>query len=307
MFKAPGIVSLMAAVAVTTWGSWAFAGEEVVASGPETDSQESAATRGEGETSVGVNVEVGFHSAYVFRGYNVFQDSRQTDQNMLLAPGFSWTIFGTGLTFGYWSAYQISGNDIGGNVDSGVGAEQDLYLSYEHAFFDRLNLGVSLFYYFYPAADENAAGVANPSYFEPIVSLVFSAGIDVGLDITYFLGIQDAIRDLSYLYVNPHIGKSIAVHEAAALEFSFGYGFKAWKDDSLVDNTHDILFTVAVPITFAYGFYIRPSFNVAWTNLETISAQSDAHPHLPSGNLQDIQQQPRESVIWAGVDVGINL
>ena len=114
-----------------------------------------------------------------------------------------------------------------------------------------------------PAADEDVAGVSNPSYIEPIVSFGVSAGIDIKFELTYFLGLQDQIRDYSYLYLHPSIGKSIQINKVVALDLAFGYGFKAWKDGSIEDNTHDIHFSIALPIEFSYGFYLTPIFAVA--------------------------------------------
>ena len=49
---------------------------------------------------VGINFDVGFATAYVFRGLNIFMDDDQRDQNMLISPGITWSIFDTGLGVG---------------------------------------------------------------------------------------------------------------------------------------------------------------------------------------------------------------
>ena len=301
------VLSALAAAWVVFAGAAAAAQEDSAdGEGAQVSAEETLEAR-PGKTDWGLNVDVQVASHYVFRGLNVFKDDDQRDPNMLLAPGLSWTIMDSGVTLGYWSAYQITGNDISGNVDRGLGAEQDLYVTWEDTFKEHLHLALWFFYYFYPAADEETAGVSNPSYLEPCVSLGITSGIDVNIDFAYFLGVQDAIRSTSYLYIHPHIGKSIEINEVVALELAFGYGFKVWKDDSNEDNTHDVHLSVALPIQFSYGFYLKPVFAVAWTNIEPVPVDPDEHRHLPSGSMETLHEQPHETIVWGGVNVGVNL
>ncbi|MBU1238084.1 hypothetical protein KJ865_00110, partial [Myxococcota bacterium] len=83
------------------------------------------------ESSLGLNAELQVSSAYVFRGLNVFQKTSQMNQNMLLAPGVTWSVFETGITIGYWGAYQLTGDNRSLNTDVGLNLEQDLYVTYE--------------------------------------------------------------------------------------------------------------------------------------------------------------------------------
>ena len=59
-----------------------------------------AATEETARESIGLNLDLGFATAYVFRGANVFQEDGQMNQNMLIAPGITWSIFDTGLSIG---------------------------------------------------------------------------------------------------------------------------------------------------------------------------------------------------------------
>ncbi len=80
---------------------------------------------------IGLNLDVGFATAYVFRGWNMFQKDSQMDPHMLLAPGASWAIGDSGVTVSYWSAYQLTGTNMSANTDGALNDEQDLILTYD--------------------------------------------------------------------------------------------------------------------------------------------------------------------------------
>ncbi len=253
----------------------AIAGAAVLFTAAAASSQEQQVLEQEvePEKAIGIDAELGFASAYVFRGANVFQEDGQMDQNMLIAPGFSWSIFDTGITIGYWGAFQISGgrDNIGDNIDSALGAEQDLYLSYEHAFTDSLTAGAGVVYYLYPGADKTLMGASVPMYLEPGANVSFSTVVDLGLNVSYFLGLQDepGIRGISYLYINPTVGKSFALGSRVGLDVSAGYGFKLFKEgNDGMSNIHDILLGAGVPISLNDTFALSPGVSVAWTNIE---------------------------------------
>lgn len=258
----------------------------------EAEAAEDGATPEEtARESIGLNLDLGFATAYVFRGANVFQEDGQMNQNMLLAPGITWSIFDTGLSIGYWGAFQISGNNIGANIDGALGVEQDLFLAYELSLPHDLGLSFGLVYYFYPAADENVAGASVPSYLEPGVGFGYFGVLDVGINIAYFLGLQDepGIRGISYLYVNPYVGKSFDFNEHIGLTLGLGYGFKLWKEgNDGAANVHDVTLTIGVPIRPAELFYITPGVNFAWTN-------------VPSEDFGG------ELVFWGGLNLGVDL
>lgn len=250
-----------------------------------------AATGEIARKSIGLNLDLGFATAYVFRGANVFQQDGQMNQNMLIAPGITWSIFDTGLSIGYWGAFQISGDNIGANIDGALGVEQDLFIAYELSLPHDLGLSFGLVYYFYPAADEKVAGASVPGYLEPAVGFGYFGVIDAGLNVAYFLGLQDepGIRGISYLYLNPYLGKGFDFNEHVGLSLGLGYGFKLFKEgNDGAANIHDVTLTVGVPIRPAEIFYITPGVNLAWTNI----------PGEDFGG---------EIVFWGGINVGVDL
>ena len=196
----------------------------------------------EAPAPVGLNLDLQLATAYVFRGWNVFQETSQMDPHLLLAPGLTYAIADTGLSVGYWGAYQLTGANIGATLDAALNAEQDLFVSYERDLGHDMTLAVRFFSYFYPAADRRVAGASVPTYLEPIVAFTASPGVDLGVQVTYFAGVQDApgISGISYLYVNPSVGKSFELVEHIGLELLLGYGIKAFKEGNAGrSNVHD--------------------------------------------------------------------
>ncbi|MDD5306000.1 MAG: hypothetical protein PHU25_01640 [Deltaproteobacteria bacterium] len=250
-----------------------------------------AGTEPEEDDAIGLNLDLGFASAYVFRGYNVFQEDSQLDQHMLIAPGITWTIFDTGLSIGYWGAYQISGEDIGGHIHGALGAEQDIILGYTLTLPHDLSLSFGLVGYLYPWADKSDVGAKCPVFLEPGAGLAWAGPVDLSLKVSYFLGLQDepAIRGLSYLYVNPRVGKTFAFGERVKLSVGVGYGFKLWQEgNDGASNIHDVALDVSLPIDIAFGLYVTPSVHTGWTN-------------LVEKGLAD------ELFVYGGLNVGVNL
>jgi hypothetical protein len=247
---------------------------------PEADSEDDA---------IGLNLDLGFASAYVFRGINVFQKDSQLDQHMLLAPGVTWAIFDTGLSIGYWGAYQISGGAISDRIDAGLGAEQDAILGYSLGLPHDLALSFGVTGYLYPWADETEAGTECPFYLEPGAGIAWAGPIDLSLKASYMLGLQGEIRDFSYLYVNPRIGKTFAFGARVKLSVGLGYGFKRWQEgNDGAGNVHDVAVDVALPIDIASGLYVTPSVHAGWTN-------------LVDRELED------ELFVYGALNVGVNL
>jgi hypothetical protein len=222
------------------------------------------------EEAIGLNLDVGLATAYVFRGYNVFQEDAQLDPHLLVSPTIAWAVFDTGLSIAYQGYFQISGGNIQDRMDAALGAEQDLTLAYTLG----LPLGLGLWFgvvnYLYPAADEDVVGAACPYYFEPGVGLTWSGPVDLSLRVSYFLGIQDepAIRGISYLYINPRVGRTFAFGHQVKLSSGLGYGFKLWKEgNDGASNIHDLILDLSLPIEVIGGFYVSPGVHAGWTNL----------------------------------------
>jgi len=220
---------------------------------------------------LGLNFDVGVATAYLFRGYNVFQRDGQLDQHLMIAPGVSWAVFDTGLSLIYWSAYQISGSNIDANLAGGLGAEQDLIALYEYSLTDEMTLAGGLAYYFYPLADDAVVGASVPSFLEPVLSFAYSGIVDASVSALYLFGLQDvpAVRGISYLYLNPSIGKSVELLDKLSLEAKLSYGYKLFlQGNEGASNAHDVLFAWRLPFAVKKDFYITPSIGVAWTNIE---------------------------------------
>lgn len=225
----------------------------------------------EGGDAIGLTIDVGYATAYVFRGYNVFQKESQLDPHMLIAPGIAWSAWDTGLSVGYLGLFQISGDNVGAVLDAGLGGEQDLFVTYTREITDGLSLGGSLTAYLYPLADEQTTGSGCPVYLEPAINATFATVVDLSLTVAWFLGIQDepAIRGISYVYFNPAVGKRFELGDVVGLGLRLGYGFKVFHEgNDGVSNVHDVSLAVSLPITLGAGFTLTPALTGAWTNIE---------------------------------------
>lgn len=229
------------------------------------------AEAGEDDGAIGLDVDLGFATAYILRGLNVFQQEGQMDANMLLAPGVLWSIGDSGVSIGYLGFFQLTGDNISANIKGALGAEQDLYVIWSRGLADDLSLDVGLTAYLYPLADADVVGASFPVYLEPLVKLSYASVVDLALGVSYFLGIQDqpAIRGLSYLYLNPSVGKHLELGGAVGLDLKFAYGFKLFQEgNDGMSNVHDLLLAAALPISLGETYYLTPGLLLAWTNIE---------------------------------------
>ena len=245
--------------------------------------------------SIGLNLDLGVASAYNWRGVNAFGD-RQSDQHAFLAPGISWNA-APGLTLGYWGAYQVVGDNASAKVDGGVGAENDLFLAYGAEVADATTVTLGLVAYVFPLADEAAAGVASPTYFEPSAAIAWAGPVDVGLKASYFAGVQDQLEAYRYLYLVPTVGKSFALSSRVGLGVSAALGYKALAGDyeaASNGNVIDVALTVAAPIAVTERFYLKPGINAAWTDLD----------RAPDGGPATFAD---EAFVFGSLNVGVNL
>lgn len=238
--------------------------------------------------SMGLNADIGISSAYLFRGLNLFQSDGQSDQHVLLAPSITYTVPGLPMQVGYWGAFQLTGDNKSALVDAGVGAEQDLWVSYAHCLGPGLTLTGLLTAYYYPLSDDKVAGTANALYLEPSVGLAWAGALDLSMKVTYMHGVQEAVELGRYVYFNPAAGKTLTLTENVALSGSLSAGYKLFNDSSVESNQWDVAATLALPISLPHGVYVKPSASVVWTN-------------LPAKTLGD-------EIGYAGsVNVGVNL
>lgn len=242
------------------------------------------------DDGVGLDLDLAFESAYVFRGLVVFgtDGGPQNAARPFLAPSIAWSLGDTGLSVGYWGAYQIVGEDISDNIDGGLGAETDLYVAFEKDLTDSLSMSALFTAFLYPMADEEAAGETNPTWIEPLLGIAYSSAIDVGLNVSWFASFQEAYESGNYVYVNPTLGKTFELKGTEA-ELSAGFGYKVFYDDSdIEDNVYDVLLGFGVPLETEGGLRVAPSIKAAWTNLSDREVRD-------------------ELVVWAGLSIGTSL
>jgi uncharacterized protein (TIGR02001 family) len=217
-----------------------------------------------------INVNVTATSAYVFRGINVFQEDNQQNMNAIVAPGAILSIGTTGLSIGYWGAFQVTGDNIDANIASATGAEQDIYASYSYSLNDKFSLATGVCWYMYPMADPAMNSAWLPSYLEPSIALGWAGPVSIDIKTSYVWGVQEqpSIRGVSYLYIPVAVGKSLIISNIVGVDLSAGYGFKLCADgnDDAV-NVHDVLLTAGAPMLLGRRVHITPQVTTVWTNL----------------------------------------
>ncbi len=242
--------------------------------------QGAAVSRG-GQPELELNIDL--LSAYVFRGYNVFQEQSQGEQKWVQRLRIIWTVPETGLSIGYAAANQISGDNLVSNVAAGLGAEHDIFASYAFARRERVGVETELAVVGYPAADSRVVGTRAPYFFSFSVEpryrhLVF-------LYLGYIAGFRNGPLEGSQGYVNPRFEKRFDFGDHVELELQFGAGMKILQSDlSIVrDNMFDVLGTAALYYALNDVFYVGLKVGWAWTNF-TPSKDSDTgqttHPRF---------------------------
>ena len=219
------------------------------------------------EEGLGLSFGLGYSSLYNWRGDNLFADAEDpiNTQSGMINPAISYTV--GELTIAYWGAFQINGDNIGPNTDAGVGREQDLVFTLEHAVTEEFTItpGFGLFYY--PFADSEAAGTRFPTYFEPTLTFAYATVVDLKFMGSWYAGLQDVLKDYRYVYLNPGVAKSFEVSDMVGVDLSLAYGYKIYTSDyEPEDNLHDINFTAGVPLALVEGLTVTPSFSFAWSD-----------------------------------------
>lgn len=224
----------------------------------------------EENSAIGLNIDFGIATHYNFRGLNVFTDSTQQATKPAFFPSITQSFGETGLYAGYWGAFQINGDNRGEVVAGALGHEQDLYVGFDRSFAknDMLTFSALVTYFFYPFAE--SGDVALPSYIEPLLGFSVATAVDIGISVSYFIGLDDLTSPYTHLYIKPSVGKSFTFSDRLGLDLGLGVGFKVWNDDDTADagNTVDVAFDVGVPISVAGSFYVSPGISMVWTNLE---------------------------------------
>jgi len=239
---------------------------------------------------IGLNFSLELSSIYNFRGLNFYQGGSQHDQHFVLIPNIVYQLLDTGVWFSYRSAYQVTGENRSEIVDGGYGDEQNLGAGYRRNFAnDRLTLNTSFIYYFYPFSNKTAAGTECPSYIEPFAGVTYHSFADISVNFLYYLGVQSAVRDFSYFYANPRVGRTFEISPLFELFTGAGFGYKIFKDyGNIKDNVYDVVVDIEVPFKPLKNFFIAPSLHYGWTNLRQM-------------NFFD------ESMLYGGVKLGASL
>jgi len=252
---------------------------------PEMSRAEDVAEEEE-EDSLGLSVEVAYSSLYYFRGDNLFKKDKLMDQNGLASLSASYAIGPFSVT--YWGGLQTNGDNIGENIDVGLGAEQDLAVSFTQELPADLSVEVGILSYMYPFADEEAAGTSFPVYLDPFLAVAWSGIVDARMCVWWYLGIPSALADQRYVYFNPSLGKEFELNPNWSLGVEVNAGYKTYtlyagdNDDVPEDNLWDVLLKVGVSWTFLEDFYLNPSISAGWTNL---SEQGFGDEYMVFGGL----------------------
>jgi hypothetical protein len=257
--------SILLAVAVAV-ASFAAAGSAHAAEA--TADPEPAAQEPESDTSL--TPDLGVSSAYVWRGANLWGGLANNDkQAFTLFPSVT---FAKGdFSAFYWGAYQLTGKTKGPNLDAGVGAEQDLGVSYGISLTEELSLTPWLTYYVYPFADTGALG-GTPMWLEPGITVSYATAVTIALGVSYYkaITVTDASDVYSHIYLGPSVGKDIELAPALALNLSVGGGYKLHTnsdyDAKVVGNNWDVQANAGV--TYETGdLYVKPAIHAGTTDM----------------------------------------
>ena len=188
-------------------------------------------------------------TTYVFRGWNMFHEEKHSDQNMLASPTLTWYIPDAKLSIGYTGIFQIAGNNISDNVDAARNIGYHFFLQSTYRISEKLRASGRFMALLYPHADKELVGTTAPTWLEPSANFYYLAKDAVfGFETAYLWGAQSAeyVRDLSYLYLRPHVSKRIRVG-FFNVQGALSYGFKLFKggnEDRA--NVHDFLASASI-------------------------------------------------------------
>ncbi len=231
---------------------------------------------------LGLHVDLGYASAYNFRGLNFYGGGKQLAQHGMLAPSASWAFGKTGLSLAYFSAYPIHGDNMSELMKNGTGGEQDLTLAYTRSFTDALSASAWASIYVFPFATEAKAGTAAPVYLDPGVSATYATVVDLTFAASFLAGLQTAIAAYRYAYFRPSVGKKFEVSERVAVETGVGVGFKLFAvSNAPPGNRVDVGADVRVPIKIGKG-YVAPGVHYAWTDVD---GEPSSAGHMVFGSL----------------------
>lgn len=217
----------------------------------------------------GVDVMLQIVSAYVFRGYNVFQSTSQHDQNMALLGRLIWDMPRTDLSLGYSTAYQLTGDNVSHDIEVGLGAEQVAFADYDWEITSHLTVTPEIAVVAYPAAQDF------PLFLEGSAEAQVTAPVDVTLYAGYFAAVRPGPLSETHFYVRPVVEKEIDLTRRFKLSIDAGAGVKFFQSNpgAIHSNMFDVLANTAVAYAFNSALSATAAVGLAWTNLE---ARQDA-------------------------------
>lgn len=223
----------------------------------------SAATAKE-KPALGLDAVVKVDSAYVFRGYNVFQSARQSDQNLALFDQLSWDVPRTDLSFGYSSVFQLTGDNIVHNIQVGLGAEQVAFVDYDWSAAEHLTITPEIATIVYPAARQV------PLFLEASGEARYVAPVDLSLYAGFFGAIRPGPLSENHFYVRPLLEKTFDLTAHLELSGQAGVGVKIFQSDpgAIHSNMFDVLVGTGLSYSFTDSLYAGARFALVWTNLE---------------------------------------
>jgi hypothetical protein len=213
--------------------------------------------------SSSVEITLAFASAYIYRGYNVFQTEHQGDQNWVARPRIIWTDSSEKVSLGYTAAYQLNGDNLWDNVSSGVGSDQVLFADYDFTPIPRVVVSPEVGLYLYPQA------LDVPVLVEASAEVWYQGLIDVGAYAGYLGALRPGPLSEDYLYLSPRLAKSFKFGRRIALGMQLIAGAKLFRQHSdSLDNTVDLLVAGYLRYDLTDVFFVSMKSALAWTNLE---------------------------------------
>jgi hypothetical protein len=210
-----------------------------------------------------IEITLSFASAYVFRGYNVFQETGQFDQSWVAKPRVVWTDPAGRVSIGYSAAYQLTGDNLWENVASGVGSEQVVFADYDFTPMPRVVVSPEVGTYVYPQAQDT------PLLVEASAEARYVGPVQVGAFVGYLGAVRPGPLTEDYLYVSPSAETTFDLSRKLAFVVHVSAGVKLFRGDPSHDNTFDVLATESLYYALTDVFYVGAKLAMAWTNLES--------------------------------------
>lgn len=219
---------------------------------------------------IGLNLDLGWASAYNFRGWNLYGGGNQLAQHGVMTPSARYVIGESGFAIQYISAYPTNGGNGRQLFDAGYAGEQDFVVSYTKAPSKQVSVTGSLNAFVYPFARKPVAGTAAPTYLEPGAAVSYSSAVDLTFAASYFAGVQEVLAPYRYFYLRPAVQKKVVVSTRATLQGDLGIGYKIPTQEKSKDNRVDVGADLKALIAVG-STYFAPGVNYAWSNFAGMS------------------------------------